>query len=495
MGEQCRSLEVHVTNTPLEQSDPSILSVSQLTQAIKNCLESRFAVLSVQGEISNFKRQSSGHLYFSLKDQDAQISAVMFRGNASLLTFLPKDGDKVILQGEMNVYPPSGKYQINVREMRQVGIGELLLRLEELKHKINRKGWFKKEHKKPIPRFPKRIGVVTSPTGAAIQDILNVLTRRFSGFHLILNPVRVQGAEAPAEIAQAIRQFNDYDLVDVMIVGRGGGSIEDLWAFNEEIVAEAIFNSKIPIIAAVGHETDHCIAEYVADVRAPTPSAAAELVIAERAQQLDYLAQLQKRLQHTLSLRIGQYRHRLDGMLKHPLFASPYYLLGPWMQRLDDQRGKLDRYTLEMLRHRRTLLNGKQQQLRSLSPQAQIAHFKQKLGYFSQAIDQALSSGLEARRRSLSAEKKRAQIDKLLQSTLLFKKEQLSKVTTTLRAIDPKNLLQKGYTILFSEKSGSVIKSVHQMQKEESVRLMLSDGEALSTITKVMPKCPKIPAK
>lgn len=477
-----------VINSQTLPSDRPILSVGQLTNAIKECLESRFPAIGVQGEISNFKRQSSGHLYFSLKDQEAQISAVMFRGNAASLAFSPKDGDKVILYGELNVYPPSGKYQLNVREMRQVGLGELLLRLEELKQKIHKRGWFRKEHKKPLPKFPKRIGVVTSPTGAAIQDILNVLSRRFSGFHLIINPVRVQGVEAPVEIAQAIRQFNDYELVDVMIVGRGGGSFEDLWAFNEEIVAEAIFYSKIPIIAAVGHETDHCIAEYVADARAPTPSAAAEIVIAERAQQLDYLAQLQKRMQHTLSMRIVQQRHRLAGLLKHPIFASPYYLLGPKMQRLDDLRVKMEARLVHTLQHRRALLKGRELQLRSLSPQAQISHFKQRLKQLSQSLTHAISASLTTRCRALSVEKKRLHLDKLLLGTIQFKKEQLSNVTTTLHAIDPKNLLQKGYTILFSEKSGSVIKSVHQMQKDAVIRLLVSDGEALSTITKVIPK-------
>ncbi|MEM1282891.1 MAG: exodeoxyribonuclease VII large subunit [Chlamydiota bacterium] len=477
----------NVTNHQSAQNKP-VLSVSQLTNAIKHCLESTFPIIWVQGEISNFKKQSSGHLYFSLKDKEAQVSAVMFRGNASRLPATPKDGDKVILHGEINVYPPSGKYQIIVREIQQVGVGELLLRLEELKHKINKKGWFKQEHKKNIPKFPKRIGVVTSPTGAAIQDILNVLTRRFSGFHMILNPVRVQGVEAPGEIAQAIRQFNEHQLVDVMIIGRGGGSIEDLWAFNEEVVAEAVFQSKIPIIAAVGHETDHCIAEYVADVRAPTPSAAAEIVIAERAQQLEHLGQLQKRLHHTLTMRIGQYRHRLGGVLKHPLFVSPYYLLGPWMQRLDDQRGKLDSHMLNVLQHQRTLLRGREQLLRSLSPESQIAQFKQKLTHFSHSLDRALHSKIETNRRSLNATQKQTQLDRLILNIIQFKKEQLSKVTTTLQAIDPKKLLRKGYSILFSEKDGSVIKSVHQIEEEEKVRFMVSDGEVLSTINKVISK-------
>ncbi|MBA3604330.1 MAG: exodeoxyribonuclease VII large subunit, partial [Parachlamydiaceae bacterium] len=279
---------------------PPVLTVTQITHAIKQSLESSFRHVWLQGEISNFKAQGSGHLYFSLKDQGAQIGAVMFRSEAAAIKIPPKDGAQVIIRGEINVYPQSGKYQIVVRELRYVGLGELLVKLEELKAKLYAKGWFNPQLKKPLPKFPKTIGVVTSPTGAVIQDILNVLQRRYPGFHLILNPVRVQGEGAAAEIALAINQFNRYALADVLIVGRGGGSIEDLWAFNEEIVAEAIFNSKIPIISAVGHETDVCLTDFVADARAPTPSAAATMVIADKAQVQHHLGQVRHRLMQSL---------------------------------------------------------------------------------------------------------------------------------------------------------------------------------------------------
>ncbi|MCB1149824.1 MAG: exodeoxyribonuclease VII large subunit, partial [Chlamydiia bacterium] len=270
-------------------NEPQSVTVSALTEQIRNLLEPRFFGISVRGEISNFKKHSSGHLYFTLKDAKAQIGAVMFAASAGRLRAVPKDGDQVLVTGNLNVYPPHGKYQIVVEEMTPLGLGELLMKLEQLKLEIKRRGWFEKEHKKLLPPFPKRIGIVTSPTGAAIQDILNVLSRRFAGVEILLNPVRVQGETAAAEIAQAIEQFNKYQLADVLIVGRGGGSLEDLFAFNEEIVARAVFESAIPIICAVGHETDHCIAEYVADMRAPTPSAAAELVIREKGEILERL--------------------------------------------------------------------------------------------------------------------------------------------------------------------------------------------------------------
>jgi len=446
-------------------TNPHILSVSQLTNAIKLCLEQTFPVVWVQGEISNFKSQSSGHLYFSLNDSGAQISAVMFRKEASSLKIPPKNGDKVIVCGEINVYAPSGKYQMIIKEMKMVGLGELLLKLEELKQKIHKKGWFNKEHKKSIPKFPKRIGVVTSPTGAVIQDIIQVLTRRYSGFQLILNPVRVQGAEAAGEITQAIQQFNQYKLVDVIIVGRGGGSLEDLWPFNEEIVAEAIFQSDIPIIAAVGHETDHCIAEYVADVRAPTPSAAAEMVTAESEQQLKHMRQLETRLQQTMSLILKGYRQKLQSFLKQPLLSSPYNLIAPWLQKFDELKQNLDQAILFKTRQLQLVLKAKRQHVESLKPTVQIEHFRQKLKQWSQSIRQAF-----------------------LLNHLEKKRNQLSHLKSTLEAIDPKILLTKGYSILFSQKTGSVIKSIHQLRKDEEIRLLLADGEALSTIKEVTKK-------
>lgn len=487
-----------------------ILTVSQLTQAIKLCLEGTFPSVWLQGEVSNCKLQSSGHLYLSLKDPKAQISAVMFRGDVSTLRVIPKDGDHVMVRGEINVYPPSGKYQLLIRELKHVGLGELLLKLEELKIKLHKKGWFKSDHKKPLPKLPKRIGVVTSPTGAVIQDILNILSRRFSGFHLILNPVRVQGEGAAQEIAQAIAQFNEYNLVDVMIVGRGGGSIEDLWAFNEEVVADAIYHSRIPIISAVGHETDHCIADYVADVRAPTPSAAAELVIADKAHQLSQLAQMQQRLQQNISHQLQQRRRQLEGIKKHPVFLSPYALLGSWMQKLDDLRQDIDQAVRQNLSRRRLLLEGRHRHLQGLRPSTQIAHFRQKLLQFDSVLRHAISARLlnskkmvqqksdlliqawktkqDNRHRLFDCALKQKQLHLCWQRTFSLRKERLLQISTALHSIDPKNLLTRGYCILFSEKDNSVITSVNAVEKQQDIRIMLSDGELLSTIKDVFPK-------
>lgn len=488
----------------------NLLSVSQLSQMIKRCVESSFSTIWLQGEITNAKMHGSGHFYFSLKDAGSQIGAVMFRGDAALLKLVPKDGTQVIVRGEVHVHPPASKYQIVVRELRPIGLGELLLRLEEMKVKLHQRGWFKKIHKKPLPKFPKTIGVVTSATGAAIQDILNILNRRFGGFHLILNPVRVQGEGAAQEIARAIRQFNDYALADVLIVGRGGGSMEDLWAFNEEIVAEAIFHSRIPIISAVGHECDHCIADYVADVRAPTPSAAAELVIGEKEQHLHYLAQSKRRLTHSLLQLIRQDRHRLHGMMRHPMWQSPYGLLGPWMQRLDDVKQSIDEMQRRQLITCRLHCMAKQQQLHALKPAVRLGHFRQKFQDYERAIALAMQKKLREQRHavaSLYASLKRSWQHQQKQRHLLFQKvskqrrlddaigrrlhqhkERFEHLKQALEAINPRQLLLKGYCILFSENENCAITSIHAAKPKENVRLQLSDGQLLATINEALLK-------
>lgn len=453
-------------NISLNQSNTAVelpvLTVSSLTQSIKMLLEGNYRFVCVQGEISNSKMQTSGHFYFSLKDAGAQIAAVMFKGDAATLGKLPKDGDQVIVKGALNVYPPNGKYQIVVRSLEMAGLGALLLKLEQLKVKLKEKGYFDTARKKHLPKMPQRIGVVTSPTGAVIQDIVHVLSRRFSGFHLILNPVKVQGDGAAQEIAAAIDYFNRHKLVDVMIVGRGGGSLEDLWAFNEEIVADAIYRSEIPIISAVGHETDHTIADYVADVRAPTPSAAAEMVIAEKAQQLKHLHQIERSLQQTLIHAFRFNKERLQGVLKHPLFMSPYALLGPKMQRLDDFRIHLDRRIHDSISRARIKLLGLKKQNEALRPSVRIHHFREKLQMLTKNFNNVFYKVHERDKR------------------------ELERIAHILQALDPRNVLAKGYSIVFSEKDSSIIKSVHSIKNAETVKLLFADGNALATIKEII---------
>ncbi|MBX9744744.1 MAG: exodeoxyribonuclease VII large subunit, partial [Chlamydiales bacterium] len=318
-----------------------ILSVSELTQEIKKQLETKLGTVSVRGEVINLKMQTSGHLYFTLKDAEAQVSAVLFKGASKGLTKLPQEGNQVMIQGEITVYPPRGSYQILVRAIQYQGEGELLAKLHMRKKQMQALGYFDPQRKKKLPPFPKTIGVITSPTGAVIQDILQILERRHSGFHLVLFPVKVQGEGAKEEIAKAIHSFNKYKLADVLIVGRGGGSLEDLWAFNEEEVVQAILQSHIPVISAVGHETDFSLSDFVADVRAPTPSAAAELVISEKEQQLKFLLGCGKQIDRYGLSQLLRLRQSLQVRLKNPYICSPYLLLAKNFQGLDEIKQRL----------------------------------------------------------------------------------------------------------------------------------------------------------
>lgn len=462
-----------------------ILSVSQLTQAIKLSLEATFPLLSVQGEISNFKQQASGHLYFSIKDAGAQISAVMFRNEASALRVLPREGDQVIVTAELTVYAPRGGYQLVVRQLQLAGVGELLLKLEELKQKLQQRGWFALEHKKPLPKLPKCIGVVTSPTGAVIQDILHVLNRRFANFRLLLNPVKVQGEGAAEEIARAIEQFNHYQLADVLIIGRGGGSIEDLWAFNEERVAAAIYHSRIPIISAVGHETDFTIADFVADVRAPTPSAAAEVVIAEKAQQVQHFAQLRTRLGQTITHLVKQHRLKLHGLLRQPAFSSPYAVLGFWLQRMDHLRTDIDQQMLRRLGNAKVALYAQQQRAMSLQPTVRIANDKQRLRTLCCNLIRSWSIRTLHLRQRLAADNRRKTLVMNMLRIIQEKRQRLNSISYALRSVDPKQVLARGYSILFSEKEGLVISSVCTLEENQEVRALLSDGEVDMTINQV----------
>jgi exodeoxyribonuclease VII large subunit len=459
-----------------------ILSVTELTSSIKKHLESRFPVISVKGEISNFKEQSSGHLYFTLKDPESQISAVLFRGNAIDLKRLPKNGDQVIAHGQINVYPPRGNYQVVIRKLDYLGVGELLAQLQMLKIKLEKQGWFDAGRKKPLPKFPRTIGVVTSATGSVIQDILHILSRRFAGFHLVLNPVKVQGEGAAEEIAQAIAHFNGFALADVLIVGRGGGSLEDLWAFNEEKVAAAIFNSKIPIISAVGHETDFSIADFVADVRAPTPSAAAEIATLETAQQLHQLGQTKSRLKAIALTSLQHHRKQLENFKRHPYICTPYSLLEPHQQRTDDLRSDFNLCLKRNLQEKQLQLLALEKQTLALKPSNQILGLKQKLIILTKSIHAAMDQQWTSRKKLFDRAILRKYIDRRIREQVHQKTQRFAQLSSHLRGIDPKNLLTKGYCILFQEKKDSVILSTQELKEQDKVRLRLHDGKLHLTI-------------
>lgn len=429
------------------------MTVSQLTTAIKSELETTFPLVHVQGEITNFKPHSNGHYYFDLKDAEAKIPAVFFRAKQAPLSRPPKEGDQVVVTGALTVYPPHGRYQLIVKEFQFAGVGALLLKFEELKKKLHTRGWFDPKHKKPLPTFPRCIGVVTSPTGAVIHDIIHVLRRRSPGFHLILNPVSVQGEHAAAQIAQAIVDFNRYQLADVLIVGRGGGSLEDLWPFNEECVAQAIFESKIPIISAVGHETDVTLADFVADVRAPTPSAAAEIVLAHKTHYLQHLHTTALQLRHCIEQLIDKRKREVLAIKRHPLIATPLSLLHPSLQHLDYLKGGIDQRFGQHLTMKRLALEEKQRSLKWLNPRAQLRHRCEKLVHLSKQ----LSAGTHMR--------------------LQLNRQRLKQLVQELKALDPKNVLKRGYAILFDEKAHLVIASVKHLTPQTVVKAMLADGE------------------
>lgn len=347
-----------------------VLSVSDINKYIKDIV-SRDIILSnlwVRGELSNFKNHSSGHLYFTIKDDKSLLKCVMFRSQAMALKFVPKDGMKVIIRGYISIYERDGQYQLYAEEMQPDGLGSLHIAFEQLKQRLQAEGLFDISKKKALPYLPETIGVVTSSTGSVIRDIINVLSRRFYNVHLILYPVQVQGEQAAGQIARAIERFNKLKCADVIILARGGGSLEELWAFNEEIVARSIYKSDIPIVSAVGHETDFTIADFAADLRAPTPSAAAELVIPDKVSVKDKLAGLDSRLRNALRRKISLERSRYNRISSSTALRQPYNRIYQEKLRLDMQQKLLIKAFESSLKKQRSQLSLLAGKLNALSP-------------------------------------------------------------------------------------------------------------------------------
>jgi exodeoxyribonuclease VII large subunit len=327
----------------IQLKDRSIQSVSDITREIKGTLERGFRSISVRGEISNFHRHGSGHLYFTLKDAHAQLAAVMFRGNAASLFFQPQNGMEVVCTGDITVYEPRGNYQMLVTTMQPKGEGALQVAFEALKRRLHAEGLFDSGRKRPLPLLPSRVALVTSPTGAAVRDMIAVMRRRNPSVEIVLVPVQVQGAGAADEIAAALDACNEFGAVDVVITGRGGGSIEDLWAFNEEVVARAIHRSRIPVVSAVGHEVDVTIADYVADLRAATPSVAAELVVSPLTDLRSTLVDVSTRMRKFVDSSFERHRQRIAQIAGHWVFRMPETAVQRIAQQIDDLDGRLRR--------------------------------------------------------------------------------------------------------------------------------------------------------
>lgn len=346
-----------------------ILSITELTKSIKLLLEDNFPRVWVEGEISNYVNHTSGHKYFTLKDENAQIRCVMWKGMGRYLFFEPENGMKVKACGQVTVYEKSGQYQLVISTMQPVGIGELEIAFQQLKMKLEKEGLFDERHKKPIPEYPEKIGVVTSPTGAAIRDIIDVIGRRAPWVEIIIRPTLVQGEDASADIAEAIDDFNSFAKVDLLIVGRGGGSLEDLWPFNEEQTARAIFNSKIAVISAVGHQIDFTIADFVADLRAPTPSAAAEIAVPDGSELRGYFVESYRRLCQIQLDNFQSHKERLQSLATRYGLRKPMEIVTTRIQRVDELTQSFQRTAFHMIERFKSPLSVLASRLESASPE------------------------------------------------------------------------------------------------------------------------------
>jgi len=444
----------------MSDSSAEIWSVSQLTRRIKSLLEGQIGAVWVSGEISNWKLAASGHAYFTLKDADSQIDAVMFKGKLDRLRFNPEAGLDVLAHGSLSVYERRGNYQIVIDDMQPRGMGALQLAFERLKKKLAEEGLFDEAHKKPLPLLPKRIGIVTSPTGAAIRDILNVLNRRFANVHVLLHPARVQGVEAAPEIAAAIRALDAWG-VDVMIVGRGGGSLEDLWPFNEEVVVRAIFEAKTPIISAVGHEIDFSLSDFAADLRAPTPSAAAELVVREQQAMVDTVKAYRRRLAEALGRKAERLRHRLESARGSYVFRRPEDLFRQQRQALDEVNMRLEDALRDRLHDYRVRWEHASRALRYVSPAKRVERAHERL------------AALRARLIREGAQVPQAP------------RARLEGAAGKLHALSPLAILGRGYGITWKEPEHALVRDAATLSPGDTVRLRFEKGGAMAKITNV----------
>jgi exodeoxyribonuclease VII large subunit len=428
-----------------------VLTVSELSQQLRQALEQRFPAVWIEGEISNFKPYASGHAYFTLKDQGAQIRAVLFRNRVRRVRFEPRDGLHVLAFGAIEVYAPRGEYQLVVELLEPRGYGALQLAYEQLKARLAAEGLFDAARKRPLPRFPRTIGIVTSPTGAAIRDILRVIGRRFGELHIVLAPARVQGEGAAEDIARGIADLNRLGDVDVIIVGRGGGSLEDLAAFNEEPVARAIVGSKAPVISAVGHEVDVTIADFVADLRAPTPSAAAELVVREKQLVLDTVGDLGARLERAMRRALERDRVHLGRLAGRRVLVDPLRPLRDWQRRLDDATRRLHRAVRSRLREASRRHEAATAGLRRGSPIARLAGQRRR----HQELHRRLQGDIRQR--------------------LGHERQRLRAIAGRLHSLSPLGVLARGYSLTRLE-NGDVVRAARQAPTGTRVDVLLHEG-------------------
>lgn len=439
----------------LEQDSATVLTVEQLNRQIRQMIEGQLDTLWVQGEISNFKAHTSGHYYFSLKDSKSQISAVMFRGHNSRLKFRPKDGDEVLVRGKVTVYEPRGNYQIMAEAMEPVGAGALQKAFEQLKEKLKKEGFFEASRKRSLPSHPKHIAIVTSPTGAAIRDMLNILSRRNRSSQVTVVPTVVQGASAAPQIVAALKLAYRIPDVDVIIVGRGGGSIEDMWCFNDEALARTIAESPVPIVSAVGHEIDFTISDFVADLRAPTPSAAAELVSKNAEEIFQKLGSLRRFLDLSMAKQLKLARQKLSHF--EVRLVDPKRKLQDLALRNDDLFNRLNQAMNFFVEKRKMRVALLQEGL--TSPKAVIDQKNGNLRMLQLRMNQSMKTFLND------------------------KKDHLSQAVAVLNSISPLKVVERGYSM--AKTKGKILKKAKQVQVGETIEVTLMQGRLEAQVTQI----------
>ena len=442
-------------------ADP-YLSVKALTKYIKKKFDAdpHLRDVYVKGELSNVKIHTSGHIYFTLKDNAARLPAVMFSANAKSVKFKPESGMTVLIRGDVSVYEASGQYQLYAQSMQSDGIGDYYLAFEQLKEKLAKEGLFNASHKQTFPRFPKKIAVVTAPTGAAVRDICITLNRRYPLAKIVIYPTLVQGAQAVQSIVQSIQAANKAEY-DIMIVGRGGGSIEDLWAFNEEAVARAIFQSRIPIISAIGHETDTTISDFVSDLRAATPTAAAELAVPSKTELIDRILSNRSGMYRTVSNLLTRDKTALNRLTSSMPFAYPDRLYRPFIERVERAAESLQREIVQQMDRSKERYLNVNSQLINRAPLKLIRQSETDIAQLSKRLDQLADSHIKNSR------------------------SQLSSAMRTLDALSPLKIMDRGYTIPY--KDGTVVKSVAQIREGDEMSITMKDGTVKTTVKSIIP--------
>ncbi|KHF39537.1 exodeoxyribonuclease VII large subunit [Halalkalibacter okhensis] len=433
----------------------NVLTISEVTRYIKSLMEEDVMLQSVwiRGELSNVKMHSRGHLYFTVKDDKSRMQAVMFAGHNRYLKFKPENGMKVLLRGEVNVYEPYGQYQFYAKEMQPDGVGSLYLAYEKLKAQLEEEGLFANERKKAIPQFPSRVAVITSPTGAAIRDIVITLKRRYPIAQITLLPVLVQGEQAPGSITRAIEQADLAGCFDCLIVGRGGGSIEELWAFNDEGVARAISQATVPIISAVGHETDFTISDFVADLRAPTPTGAAELAVPDHQEVRRSLNMLKKRLKKLMIDQLTSESAKLERYKRSYAFRYPEQLIRQKEQQLDGYMDRLRRSASTTITEPAKLLKHLDKTLTMLHPQVKVQQANEKRNQLQAALVKAMKEQMKSKR-------------------IPFEK-----AIGELNLLSPLRLMDRGYSLVYDQKNNTLIKSTQQVEVGSKLDIRLKDGK------------------